>query len=161
MREHGDDVTLFVQHGSSRPAAMGENAELVSHEEMRRRYREATVVVTQGGPGGILDAEEAGLTPIVMPRRPDLGEHVDGHQISFTRFMARAGEIVLAEDEATLHAALTAAIADPASVRRTPRAAPVESTADALEKVVLDVMSRPVGFIRWSRLRRQAHAQAS
>jgi UDP-N-acetylglucosamine transferase subunit ALG13 len=153
MRQHGAEVDLFVQHGSSRPSEFGENVEMVSQTEMLERYRAATVVITQGGPGGILDAASVGLLPIVVPRRPDLGEHVDGHQIAFADFMARSGQILLAQSEQELHAALSAAVAAPESMKREPRIAPVEHTAELLEQVVEDVMSRPVHFLHWSRLR--------
>ncbi|RIX26621.1 glycosyltransferase [Amnibacterium setariae] len=149
----GSDVDLFVQRGTSRPPRFGTHVVMVSREEMLNRYRDADVVITQVGPGTILDVASVGRIPIVVPRRPDLGEHVDEHQIRFGRFIAGRGEAVLAEDEVAFRAAATAALEDPQHFRREPRSSAAAETALALAAVVDDVMSRPAGFIRWSRLR--------
>ena len=146
-------VELFVQHGASRPPSLGEGVPMLARDEMLVRYRTADVVITQVGPGSILDVAEVGRIPIVVARRPDLHEHVDGHQIVFGRFMAQQGEAVLAEDEAAFRAAITRAVVRPAVTRRDPRRPAVNATARALSAVVEDVMSRPAGFIDWSRLR--------
>lgn len=154
------EVRLFVQHGTSRPPTIGEHAEMLSRDEMLERYSAADIVVTQVGPGSILDVASVGKLPIVVPRNPDLGEHVDGHQIRFGRFMASAGEAILAEEESVLHAALSAAAADPASLLQPPREGRVSETAKALGAVVEDVLSRPAGFIRWGRFRLPARGPA-
>jgi UDP-N-acetylglucosamine transferase subunit ALG13 len=74
------------------------------------------VVVTQGGPGGIMDSRECGTVPIVVPRLARLDEVVDDHQVAFTRQLAGRGLVVAAESEAELHAALDRAVGDPASL---------------------------------------------
>jgi UDP-N-acetylglucosamine transferase subunit ALG13 len=145
------EVDLFVQHGASRAPRIGAGAELLPRLELLERYRRADIVVTQGGPGGIFDVASVGRLPIVVPRRPDLGEHVDGHQVIFGRFVADRGEAILVEDEATFDDVLTRTAADPMSVWQAPRRSPVAETAAALAAVVDDVMQRPVGFVRWPR----------
>jgi UDP-N-acetylglucosamine transferase subunit ALG13 len=75
----------------------------------------ADAVVCHGGPGTIMQARHAGRLPIVVPRRPDLGEHVDGHQLRFASWMAERDQIVVADTDAELHAALDKALADPES----------------------------------------------
>jgi hypothetical protein len=64
---------------------------------MARRIEGAKAVVCHGGPGTIIDCLRSGLKPIVVPRRKDLGEHVDNHQVRFTRRLASLGFIHLAE----------------------------------------------------------------
>ena len=54
-----------------------------------------------------------GRLPVVVPRRRDLGEHVDDHQVRFTRWIASRHQIVLAENEAALHRLLDLAMAEP------------------------------------------------
>jgi len=152
MIAHGEDVELFVQHGFTRSSPLGENVEMLPHAEILSRFESATAVVLQGGPGGILDARSVGVVPIVVPRRPHLDEVKDEHQVAFTRFMAGTDDVVLAEEESALHRALSAAMTDPQSMRCAPRVPPLDETAEALERVVLGVMSRPAGFVRWSRL---------
>jgi UDP-N-acetylglucosamine transferase subunit ALG13 len=146
------DVDLFVQHGASRVPRIGGGAQLLPRAEMLERYRAADIVVTQGGPGGIFDVASVGKLPIVVPRHPDLGEHIDGHQVVFGRFLADRSEAILAEDEVTFDDVLSRAAADPSALWREPRRSPVADTAAALAAVIDDVMQRPPGFVRWPRL---------
>ncbi|HEV7623408.1 MAG TPA: glycosyltransferase [Amnibacterium sp.] len=144
---------LFVQYGSTRAPRIGAGAQLLPRAEMLERYRNADIVVTQGGPGSILDVASVGKMPIVVPRHPDFNEHIDGHQVVFGRFMADRSEAVLVEDEVTFDDVLDRAAVDPASLRRDPRRSPASGTAAALAAVVDDVMQRPAGFVRWPRFR--------
>lgn len=62
-----------------------------------------------------MDCRAAGLQPIVVPRRRDLGEHVDAHQLHFARRFAQAGLVLSAEAESALIAHLANALDDPGS----------------------------------------------
>lgn len=107
------DVEVVVQRGTSRPPATAASVDLMGYDDMITLMGRADAVVVQGGPAGILDARGQGRLPIVVPRRPDLAEHVDGHQIRFTRWMAERGQVTLAESEAELHRLLDAVLAEP------------------------------------------------
>lgn len=107
------DVAVLVQRGTSRVPRSARSVELLGYDELVAAMAGADAVVVQGGPAGIVDARGAGRRPVVVARRPDLGEHVDGHQVTFTRWMAARGQIDLAEHEADLHRLLDAALADP------------------------------------------------
>lgn len=111
------DVEVLVQRGSSRPPRTAGSVDLMGHPDLLAAMTSAQVVVVQGGPAGMADASDAGHRPVVVPRRPDLGEHVDGHQVTFARWMADRDRIELAEDEATLHRLLDEAIANPRRFR--------------------------------------------
>jgi UDP-N-acetylglucosamine transferase subunit ALG13 len=50
--------------------------------------RGAERVVTHGGPGTILQAIALGREPLVIPRDPARNEHVDDHQVRFSRWLA-------------------------------------------------------------------------
>ncbi len=106
----GGGVRCFVQCGTAVPPRHAGWAATVPHDELERLLDEAAVVVCHGGPGAITEARRRGLVPIVVPRRDDLGEHVDDHQVRFARRMAREGLIVVAETEAQLRAAVEAAL---------------------------------------------------
>jgi UDP-N-acetylglucosamine transferase subunit ALG13 len=59
-----------------------------------------------------------GAVPIVVPRQHRLGEHVDDHQVAFSRRLAATGgDIHLAETEAGLHRLLDRVAAEPAAFR--------------------------------------------
>ena len=47
------------------------------------------------------------MTAIVMPRRHELGEAVDDHQVGLARRLGASGLVTLVEDQAQLTAAVT------------------------------------------------------
>nr|WP_304515681.1 sulfotransferase [Cellulomonas sp. APG4] len=77
--------------------------------ELAALVAEADVVVTHGGPGTMADARAAGHLPVLVPRDPALGEHVDGHQQRFATWAERKGLTVVARDADAFRRALTAA----------------------------------------------------
>ena len=110
-------VRVVVQRGSAEPTRSAESQPLVPHGELCALFAEATAVVVHGGPSTVMDARAAGRLPIVMPRDPDRGEHVDDHQLRFADHLSRHGlaRVVRARDE--LLAAIGEAIADPSAFR--------------------------------------------
>jgi UDP-N-acetylglucosamine transferase subunit ALG13 len=104
------DVRVLIQYGTSSPPRVAEGFRLLPVDQLQRFLDEATVIVCHGGPGTIMGARESGHVPIVVPRRNDLGEHVDDHQLRFAARVERAGQVHLATDEATLAAMLESAL---------------------------------------------------
>lgn len=103
-------VQCFVQSGTADPPRHAPWARVLPHERFQALLDAATVVVCHGGPGIIMEARRRGLTPIVVPRRPELAEHVDDHQVRFARRMAMQGVVVCAETREGLVHAMEAAI---------------------------------------------------
>jgi len=97
---------VVVQYGTSRPPTTAEGHDLLPFGDLTALMSEATVVVCHGGPGTIMGAREAGHVPIVVPRRSDLGEHVDDHQVRFATRVAEAGQVHLATDQPTFSSLL-------------------------------------------------------
>lgn len=64
-----------------------------------------------------MGARDAGHVPIVVPRRSDLGEHVDDHQVRFATRVAAAGQVHLATDQPTFSSLLERAEAGEAGFR--------------------------------------------
>ncbi len=114
-RDDHPEVHILVQRGTSRPSRHGSSPELVPYEELCELFRQSTVVVSHGGPATIMDALAAGRLPIVVPRDPGLGEHIDGHQLSFAEHLRRRGLGAVATTKAELSAAIDRALADPDS----------------------------------------------
>jgi len=110
---HPGAVRWQVQHGSTRPLAGAEGFTMMARPQLLELLRAADVVLTQGGPGGIMDSRECGTVPIVVPRLARLDEVVDDHQVAFGRHLSRNGLLVLAESESELRAALDRAVAQP------------------------------------------------
>jgi UDP-N-acetylglucosamine transferase subunit ALG13 len=89
--------------------------------------REARAVVCHGGPGTIMLSCSVGRRPIVVPRRHGLGEHVDDHQLAFSRRIAADGQIELAETEDRFVELLEQALEDDATTATRPSAAAPET----------------------------------
>ena len=102
---------VLVQHGSSHPPQVATGQPYLDWDKVQSEIAEADVVVSHGGPATISEARMAGHVPIVVPRDPARDEHVDDHQLLFSRRLGTSGLVTVAEDEASLRAALDAAIA--------------------------------------------------
>jgi UDP-N-acetylglucosamine:LPS N-acetylglucosamine transferase len=79
----GHEVT--VQHGHSRPARGCRSRAFLPPGEHRRQLASAQVVVLHGGSSSLAEAASLGQRPVVVPRDPALGEHVDSHQLVAAR----------------------------------------------------------------------------
>jgi beta-1,4-N-acetylglucosaminyltransferase len=101
------DEELVVQIGDSEAKPDGARCvSYVSYDELVELIRAARVVVTHAGVGTIMTALANGKRPVVMPRLVRFGEAVDDHQVPLARRLAEAGYVTLAEDAATLAAAV-------------------------------------------------------
>ncbi|WP_157537016.1 glycosyltransferase [Nocardioides sp. Root190] len=126
-------VSVHVQHGSTTLPPGLPGASMLAPEPMDDLLHRASAVITHAGPGSIMDARDHGHVPIVVPRDPHLGEHVDDHQLRFARFIARSGAIMTAYDEDELAARVRMSVL----VGR-PRTAVVRPTAtlDRFEQLI-------------------------
>lgn len=87
--------TILCQHGASRPSTAGRAVDYLENEQMLALMRNSRAVITHGGPATVFEARRQGHVPLCVPRDPTLGEHVDGHQQRFARFLAREGLVRL------------------------------------------------------------------
>jgi UDP-N-acetylglucosamine transferase subunit ALG13 len=119
---HPGELRCLMQTGTSAPpAGPAEWRAYLEFDALQAAMATAVAVVCHGGPGTILGARHRGAVPIVVPRQHHLGEHVDDHQVAFSRRLAaEGGEIHLAETEAELHALLDRVTAEPAAFRAGP-----------------------------------------
>jgi UDP-N-acetylglucosamine transferase subunit ALG13 len=104
------DAQVVVQYGTSRPPRVADGYDVLPIDRLNELFRAATVAVCHGGPGTIMGARQAGLVPLVVARRRDLGEHVDDHQVRFTSRIGAAGQVHLVDDQGTFDELLDQAI---------------------------------------------------
>jgi len=101
---------LVVQYGpGAPPPGVRRAVDYLPFDEMLACYAEAEKVITHAGVGSILCARRAGHLPLVVPRRHDLGEHVDDHQAELIRVLEKRGSVIAVWDNADLAAAVAAA----------------------------------------------------
>ncbi len=96
------DERVFIQYGKSEPPKRADGNAFLSPDQMREAVARADVVITHGGPGTISDARHGGHRPIVFPRDPQHGEHVDDHQQRFAGWCDRRGLVHYAQTTADL-----------------------------------------------------------
>lgn len=153
------DVDVFAQYGTSRPpAAPVTGAPLLGHANLLERMSAAAAVVSHGGPATVADSRRVGIRPIVVPRRPDLGEHVDDHQVRFSRHLAALGDAIVAETEARLTAALDGALAEPSWLRLAPSETDAREAVDRFAELVDELQPRRRAYRRAHRRSRRLSA---
>jgi UDP-N-acetylglucosamine transferase subunit ALG13 len=126
-----DRVACFVQTGTSKAPGRAESSPYLGYTEIEAVVGRAITVVSHGGPGSIMLCAYLGKKPIVVPRVRRLGEHVDDHQVVFSKRLAAEGEIELAESEERLRGLLDRVIAEGP---RTGSARSKERVAAAVER---------------------------
>lgn len=83
-------------------------SKLLPYQQMVKNVADARIVITHGGPASFIMPLQIGKTPIVVPRQQQFNEHVNDHQVEFTRNVAqRMGTIVPVEDISTLGDTIT------------------------------------------------------
>jgi UDP-N-acetylglucosamine transferase subunit ALG13 len=114
----GDQEPLLVQYGTGTIASgPGKWVDFLSFDELAERAKGARAFICHAGVGSIVLARRCGHRPIIMPRRPEHGEHVDEHQLELSRRLHAAGLVTVVEDALELAAAV-----------RTPQAVPEAGT---------------------------------
>lgn len=94
---------VFAQTGPSLYAAKNiQTRPFTTPQEFRDLARRARFIIGHAGMGSILTALEFGKRIIVMPRRADLGEHRNDHQIATAKHFVGQGRIGVARDRAEL-----------------------------------------------------------
>jgi len=94
MRAVEDLPGVFVQFGTSKPPACRGEAWL-DWDSMQQTLSAAEVVVCTAGPGTLFEVWERGMVPVVVPRDPAYGEHVDDHQLRFAATLGDRAEVCL------------------------------------------------------------------
>ncbi len=142
LRDNPGRVRMIVQHGFSRLPEGAEGFQLCPRDELLELTASSDIVLTQGGPGGIMDSRDCGILPIVVPRVASLNEAVDDHQVSFVRHMADAGLVVAATTEQAMRDRLEDALADPSRMRIGVESAKVDATIARVGELITDLVER-------------------
>ncbi|MFG1883003.1 glycosyltransferase [Micromonospora sp. NPDC049102] len=143
--EGAGPIGLTVQHGHTDAPPLPGAVPFLGHDALQEAMADADLVVCHGGPATILEARRHGHLPIVVPRDPARGEHVDDHQQLFARRLGAAGLVALCETREELHDALVAGQADPSryAVQADPAAHEARRAAVArVGQIVDDLVAR-------------------
>ena len=109
------NIETVVQYGRSVPPTYASGVDYLTHKAQLEWFRRAVVVITHGGPATIMEVRGTHGKPVVVPRNPELGEHVDGHQMEFCALLGRRGDVDLAQSSDHLHTLVESRLASPVS----------------------------------------------
>jgi UDP-N-acetylglucosamine transferase subunit ALG13 len=89
------DEKVIIQLGYTKYKVEGAQCyDFIPFDKMIKYIRDSSVMITHGGVGSIMDALSFGKVPIVVPRRKELNEHSDDHQMQITKEMEKRGLII-------------------------------------------------------------------
>lgn len=143
LQSRENAVDCLVQYGSSRSPKVARGRNFLPGAELKQAVAGATVVVCHGGPATIAEVRASGRLPLVVPRSPDLGEHVDDHQQRFGRHVASCGWGLVVEDEAEFGRLMNKAFDDPAFLQIGTLAGSNPPGADRFRSLVTNVVRPP------------------
>lgn len=130
---------VLIQSGYTTvyPSAGVETVGFLRKQEFSAALEHATVVITHGGAGSIIDARAAGKVPVVMPRLAAFGEIIDDHQLAYVRRLDAAEMLVLCEDDAGLPSAVARALTlqTRSGTSEHRRASLLKAVSDALREI--------------------------
>ena len=96
--ENEEEVVIQKGYSTYEPKNC-EWKKLFSYQEMIKNVDAARVVITHGGPSSFIMPLQIGKTPIVVPRKKMFNEHVNDHQVTFSKAVEeRMGTIKVVED---------------------------------------------------------------
>ena len=96
----GHDEEVIMQTGfSTYEPKHCEWSKLYPYSQMVELVEKARIVITHGGPSSFIMPLQIGKIPIVVPRKKEFDEHVNDHQVEFSKAVAeRQGNIVVVEN---------------------------------------------------------------
>ncbi|MDW2799770.1 glycosyltransferase [Clostridium boliviensis] len=65
-------------------------SKLLPYNDMVKNVANARIVITHGGPASFIMPLQIGKTPIVVPRQKVFDEHVNDHQVTFSKAVAES-----------------------------------------------------------------------
>lgn len=72
---------------------------LIPYQDMVKYVNDARIVITHGGPASFIMSLQVGKIPVVVPRQKKYNEHVNDHQVEFSREVEkRKKNVIVVED---------------------------------------------------------------
>lgn len=97
LKEEGiikEDV--FIQTGfSTYEPKHCQWSKLIAYNEMDNKIKEARIIITHGGPASFIAPLQIGKIPIVVPRQEKYEEHVNDHQVEFTKNVEKRNKNII------------------------------------------------------------------
>lgn len=100
---------VFIQTGfSDYKPKYCEFKDFISYDEVINKIKEASIIITHGGPSSFIPVLQNSKVPIIVPRNSELLEHVNNHQIDFVKKLElQNASIIPVYNIANLESAIT------------------------------------------------------
>lgn len=93
-----DDIIIQTGYSTCEPLYC-KWSKLYPYQEMLELVSAADIVITHGGPSSFIMPLQIGKVPIVVPRQFKFNEHINDHQVEFSKAVAeRQGNIIVVEN---------------------------------------------------------------
>ena len=100
--EHEENVIIQTGFSTYVPKHC-EWSKLYPYSQMVKLVEKARIIITHGGPSSFIMPLQIGKIPIVVPRKKEFDEHVNDHQVDFSKRVAkRNGDLIVIEDVSKL-----------------------------------------------------------
>ena len=104
--EIADDLPqpVVLQYGTANGYACAKctGVAFMDMHEFEQHVADAELLIMHAGAGSVIHAVRSGKIPVIMPRHADLNEHVDNHQIEFSRQLEDTNKALVVNDSAKL-----------------------------------------------------------
>lgn len=110
VRAHPSIDVTWQLGATSRADLPGRVEKLISDADFAREIQRSDLIVAHAGVGVAMNILDQGKIPVLLPRRAELGEHVDGHQLQIHDYLVKRGLALNAETALTTPAGLNAAL---------------------------------------------------
>lgn len=102
---------VVVQYGNT-PFQCSEcqGIDFVEMSKFQTYVKESELVILHAGAGSIINAVRLGKTPVILPRKAELGEHIDNHQLEFSQELRKVNKAVIIDNAGSVLTAAKKAI---------------------------------------------------
>lgn len=100
-----DDLLLQIGNSQHLPKH-GAYQRFMYPREMKKAVAEADLIIAHGGVGTVLSCLIQGKVPVIFPRSARFREHVDDHQVHFTKIMEKHHKVIAAYSPEELYNAV-------------------------------------------------------
>ena len=95
--EHDEEVIMQTGFSTYEPKHC-EWSRLYPYSQMVELVEKARIVITHGGPSSFIMPLQIGKIPIVVPRKKEFDEHVNDHQVEFSKAVAERQKNIIVVD---------------------------------------------------------------
>lgn len=89
-----DDVIIQTGYSTYEPQYCAWQ-KLYSYQKMTQFVKEARIIITHGGPSSFIMPLQINKIPIVVPRQKKFQEHVNNHQVDFTKEVSKRMKTII------------------------------------------------------------------